>query len=177
MKRWIAAIVFCLAASTFGASIGLAQDASPTADASVPDGAIAVDSRAFLKDGLEDVEAVEFIIMTNWEMDSAGAAERFFEDLAASIPTDLTVKTSPEQLQNHNDDQILIVGEDQFGGPVSIILFRQGNYLGTWMAVGDVGQGRILADLYNGFFGTGFDPGNPFPTPADLPAGYAPVGM
>ena len=177
MKRWITVIVFCLAASLFGTSLGLAQEASPSSDSSVPEGAIANDSRVFFKDGLQDVETVEFIIMTNWEMDSATSAERFFDELATSIPTDMTVRTSDAQLEHLTDDQLLITGEDQFGGPVTVILFRQGTVFGTWMAVGDVGQDHLLANLFNQFFANGFDPSNPLPSATDLPEGYASAGV
>jgi hypothetical protein len=171
MKRLVSALLLCMVASQFGVLGGLAQE-----DASVPAGAVANDTRVYFKGGLENVEAVQFMMLTNWEMDSADAAERFFADLSVSVSADLAVGKTTEQLQERNDNQVLIVGEDQTGGAVSVVLFQQGTTVGTWMAVGDAGQDEILATLYNDFFENGFDAATPFPAGADLPEGYAQVG-
>jgi hypothetical protein len=176
MKRVVTVILLLLSAALLGTPVGIAQEASPVDDASVPEGALANDSRFFFRGGLEDVDEVHFILMTNWEMDSEGAAERFFAVLRENVSSDLTVKESGERLLDRNDDQVLIAGADQLGGPVTVVLFQQGTYVGTWLAVGDEGQDVILANLYNEFFGGGFDPAHPFPTEADLPEGYGPAG-
>ena len=176
MTRLVSALLICLVIAAITTSPGTTQPASPTADPSVPDGAIAADTRAFFKDDPAAIDVVQFILMTNWEMDTATLAERFFEQVRATIPTDLTVHESALRLLPLNDDQVLIVGTDRFGGPVTVILFRAGNYFGTWMAVGDVDQDQILADLYNEFFRQGFDPAVPLPSEADLPTGYSAAG-
>lgn len=174
MRRFTTTLFLALSLLLGMGAVASAQFAPPDAESEYPAGTVGIASALYFSDDLIGSGDAGTMIYLYFEMEDEAAAIDLFETGVEETRAEGHLDESSLVLESRTDDVMLWQGDSPEAGPSSVLMLREGTYVGYWVYSIEDGD-ATLRDIYDDLFADGFSVDHLFPEGDQIPEGLMKV--